>query len=394
MFTNNCINKNNFAVNLKKIEQKVLNIQKNIYSASKKCDINKVHKIQNDFLKCLDCQFLFIKSIVKQILKKKFVTNDYYWKITIYLYIYICIKRSFSIITYLVKEKVKQYILFLLLQPEWKARFENILCIKQSVGDSKKTVVKSAFKSFYKIHKSLRQMNVDIDLGTKHINSEYLISKINSIKYVTTKLNLWLNSQSLFDHSYGIIQKKSIYYNQDKNCLYKLLQKVIYTGIEWHIYINLKKQKIYKRFILLSEDKLFFISDTGSSNLNIYVAMFIEKLNINLNLVKYSSQKIFDQRIYLTHTEVFITPSSSFKVNLSSNFVKLLLSSIRSVLYHKNHLGQWRLNPYWASNQAKSAIKKILLDWYKSYYHILDSTQIFKVNMIINKIFHTWQIKK
>lgn len=71
MSVNNCINKNNFTVNLKKIEQIILNTQKNIYNASKKCDISKVRGIQNYFLKHLDYQFLFIELIVKQIIKKK-----------------------------------------------------------------------------------------------------------------------------------------------------------------------------------------------------------------------------------------------------------------------------------------------------------------------------------
>nr|YP_010728641.1 hypothetical protein P6G74_pgp075 [Phymatolithon calcareum]WEA76799.1 hypothetical protein [Phymatolithon calcareum] len=391
MCVNYCINKNNFTVNVKKIEQKILNTQKRIYNASKKCDTNKVHEIQNYFLKHLDHQFLFIKLIVRQILKKNFLINDYSWKIIIYLYICINIKTTSSITIHFVKEKVKQYIFFLLLQPEWKARSENILSIRQHKIYPKKIKIESIFKNCKKICKSINQVYVDINISIKSINNKYLIDKINNIKNISNKLNLWLNSQNLFDYSY---KKRSINDYQNENHLYKLLQDILYTGIKWHIYINLKTQKIYKKFILLSEKKLFFINHNKLSNLNIYIAMFIKKLNIDINLVKYANQKVFNQRINFTDVEILMQPSDSLKINLNNNSIKLLVSHIRYVLYHKNQLGQWRVNTYLTSTRAKLAIKKILFIWYKYYYYILDSVQISKINMIVSKIFYIWQKKK
>lgn len=254
--------------------------------------------------------------------------------------------------------------------------------------------IEETFKNFHKIRKSINQVYIDINISTKFISNKYLINKINNLNYISTKLNLWLNSQSLFDCSYERVQKRSIQYCQNENHLYKLLKDIFYIGIEWHLYINIKKQKIYKKFIFLSEKKLFFINQTKVSNLNIYIAMFIKKLNIDINLFKYSSQKVFEQKINFTDVKILMKSNNSFKINLNSNSIKLLVSDIRSVLYHKNQVGKWRLNTYLTSTQAKLAVKKILFSWYKSYDYILDSTQISKINMTINKIFYIWQIKK
>lgn len=396
MSVNNCITKNNFTVNLKKIEQRILNTQKNIYNASKKCDISKIHDIQNHFLKCPDYKFLFIKLIARQVIKKNFLIDHYDWKIIIYLYICINIKKISSITIHFVKEKTNQFIIFSLLQPEWKARCENILYLKQKKIYSKKikTKIELLFKNFQKIHKNINKSYVNINIGIKSINNKYLVNKINNIEHVSAELNLWLNSQNLFTYSCREVQKRSIYCYQDENHLCKLLKNIFYLGIKWHLYINLKIKQIYKRLILLSEKKLFLINNTNLCNLNIYIAMFIKRLNIDINLVKYSNQKVLDQIINFTEIEILIKSNDRFIINLNSSSIKFLLNDIRSILYHKNQIGQWRLNTHLTSTQAKLTIKKRLFNWYRYYYCILDSIQISKINVIVDKIFYIWQIKK
>ena len=210
MSVNNYMIENNFTINLKKIEQTILCIQKKIYYASKKCDINKIHKIQINFFKNPDYQILFIQLIINQISKNIFLANHYYWKMFLYTYLCINIKKTPYIIVKFVKDRVDQYKIFLLLQPEWKPRYEHFLCLTKEENYSKKlkTQIKYFFKDFVKIYKIIHKACINIDMKSKSINNQYIINKISSIRFISKKLKLWLNSQSLTHCNYNKIQKQ------------------------------------------------------------------------------------------------------------------------------------------------------------------------------------------
>ncbi len=362
----------------------------------KKCDINKIHKIQIDFFKNTDYQILFIQRIINQISKNIFLANHHYWKILIYSYLCINIKKTPYVIIKFIKDKVDQYRIFLLLQPEWKPRYEHFLCLtKEEIYSKKlKTRMKYFFKDFTKIYKSVYKTFINLNTTGRFVNNQYIINKINSIKFISQKLKLWLNSQSLTKYNCKILQKQSVndYFNE--NILYELLENILNTGIEWHIYINLKIKNVYKNIILISEHKILFIKYSVFSNLDLCVASFIKKIDIDLSCIKYKNEKQLNQVINFADVNISIKTNKKFTLEPSSNSIKLLFHNMRSVLYHKNQIDQWRLNRYLTSDDAKSAIQKELLNWYKHYYHILDSTQISKMHLIADKLFYIWQVKK
>nr|YP_010728807.1 hypothetical protein P6G75_pgp044 [Lithothamnion corallioides]WEA76996.1 hypothetical protein [Lithothamnion corallioides] len=254
--------------------------------------------------------------------------------------------------------------------------------------------IKYFFIDFAKISKKVYKTSINIDVNSKSLNNQYFINKINSIKFISNKLQLWLNSQNLIDYNYKKIQKKLTNYHVNQNKLYKLLETILYIGIEWHIYFNLKIKNIYKSIILISENKILFIKYSKLSNLNPCIALFMKKIDIDINYIKYKNEKKFDQIISFADANILIKTNKKFSLEPSNNVIKLLLNDIRSVLYNKNQIGQWRSRNHLTSADAKSAVQKTLLNWYKYYYHILDSIQISKIHVISDKIFYIWQIKK
>lgn len=388
--------KNNFTINLKKIEQIILYIQKRIYNASKKCEINNVHKTQLNLIKNLDYQIVFVQLVVQQITKNVFLANYCYWKIFLYLYICINIKKTPYTIVEFVKDKVEQYKIFALLQPEWEPRCEHLLYIKKKdiYSNKLKVRIKYFFADFTKVSKKLNKVHINIDTNMKVVNSQHLVNKINSTKFISSKLHLWLNSQNLVDHNYNCLIEQEICYCFDKNKLYELLRTILHIGIEWHIYTNLKIKKIYKNIILVSRNNILFIKHLNLSKLNLCIAFFVNTINIDVSYIEYKNEKIFDQIVSFADFNILIKAHNKFSLKLNNSTIKLLFNQIRYILYRKNKIGQWRSKTHLTLKDAKAAIRQTLLNWYKFYFHTLDDIQMSTIDLITEKLFYTWQIKK
>lgn len=396
MSTNNYATENNFTVNLKKVEQIILYTQKKIYNASKKCDTDRVHKVQINLFNNLDYHILFIQIVIKQITRNILLTNHYYWKIFLYSYICINIKKTPYVVIEFIKDKVDQYKIFVLLQPEWKPRFEHLLCLtkKEIYSNKLKIKVKYFFADFAKISKKLYKTYINIDTNIKVINNQYLVNKINSIKFISSKLKLWLNSRDLIDYNYKKSLEQSAYYDCNKSKLYELLETILYIGIEWLIYINLKIKNVYKNIILIGRNKILFIKHLKFSELNLCITLFAEKIDIDIGDIRYKSEKIFDPTIDFADFNILIKTNNNFNIEPNNDAIKLLFNEMRSVLYNKNQIGQWRPKTHLTSESAKLEMQKTLLNWYKYYYHILDNIQVSKIHLIAEKLFYIWQIKK
>jgi hypothetical protein len=87
--------KNYVGVNLRKIEYTISYLQRKIYNASKKCNINKIREIQNHLISERKYRLLFVKLITQQLHKSRFLTSSYCWKLLIYSYIYVSLKKNF-----------------------------------------------------------------------------------------------------------------------------------------------------------------------------------------------------------------------------------------------------------------------------------------------------------
>nr|YP_010471140.1 hypothetical protein N4M48_pgp052 [Synarthrophyton patena]UVF62969.1 hypothetical protein [Synarthrophyton patena] len=390
MSVNHYLTENSFTINLKQIEKTVLKIQKKIYIASKECNISKLHDLQAYFLDEQNYIILFVKRIINQEIFK----NVYYrWKIFLYIYLGTHIKNTRSVLLNYIKEKIQQDLALTLLQPEWNARYEKFTYIQQAniYYNKLQQRINKLIKYVVKSSINLQKIFINIDSDNKFINNQYLINKIQGIKFIHNKLNIWLNSSN---HSCMIaFNKLSNYYNINQT-LCHLLQAILYIGLEWQVYINLKTKKIYKHIIPINKKEIIYTTYFKFSNLKISILLFIKNFNIDFNYIKYKKENIHKNCMFFKNVIISVKANQKSIFKINNNSIKNLLCKIRSILYHKNYMNRWRLNASINSVIAKSKIEIILSTWKQFFNDFLDNTEIYEINIIINKIFYTWQMKK
>jgi hypothetical protein len=323
------------------------------------------------------------------------MTSCYRWKILVYIYLKINIKKQLSIFLRYIQEKTYQDQVFVLLQPEWYTRYEKFACLQTSSVFSIQLQGKTN-KRFKKIIQSpinFYKTYMNIFISNKLINYKYIVNKIQSTKIISNRLNIWLN---LLDNDHKKIKVVSRdVYNCNKN-LYQLLKNILYLGVEWQIYINLKIKHIYKTIIAIHRNEFLYVQNLKLklSCLKTSVAVFMKNLDISLNSIIYKQDKVSNKVITMADIIIAIQNDKTIIIKPSNNSIKILLSHIRSVLYRKNKIGQWRLKTYLNSAIAKSKIEQISLKWNQYYTSCLDHKQLYKIDYMINKIFYSWQIKK
>ena len=113
-----------------KIRERVCELQKHIYQAAKECNLYKTFKLQQHFLQSSDAKIIAIQEISNYILEyySSYTNQTYYLnnsdKFIIYQSLFNnCIDNTNLKI---IIEKVKEYIRYMCLEPEWKAKFKNI----------------------------------------------------------------------------------------------------------------------------------------------------------------------------------------------------------------------------------------------------------------------------
>lgn len=381
MYINNYLSEPNFTVSLKKIEENILFVQHKIYVASKRCNLKLIHNIQINFLENQFGKILFVKRIIKLISKIINASDQYSWKLFIYTYLSIVKKIKPSIFLNYIKEKIRQDIVVILLQPEWYARDEIFTTIRQVKTSylNLQTRINKLITSQTNIFIKIKKINLYFSKSNKFINVQYLIDKIQSILLISNALITWLYSSS------SILIK---------NNLYKLLEKILYIGIEWQSYINLKIKNIYKKIIIINCNEFFVIEYFAWAYLKIAIGIFIKNLQIDYYYIKYIKENTCKNKINCKNFVISKQKNKQIIFKPSNKLIKILLFNIRSFLYNKNHINQWRLKTNITSIRAKEKIKQLLLNWYQENYNNLDNIYIFKINNIINNIFYTWQRKK
>lgn len=381
MNIDNCLNETNFTVSLKKIEEDILFIQHKIHIASKKCNLKLIHNVQINFLKNQFGKILFVKRIIKLISKIINANTQYCWKIFIYTYLSIVKQIKQSIFLNYIEEKVKQDMIFILLQPEWYVRYEIFTTLQttKSFYSDLKSRINKLFINHTNIFTRIKKINLYTFRSNKFINTQYLIDKVKNISLISNELTIWLYSS----HSILI-----------NNNLYKLLQAILYTGIEWQSYINLKITDIYKKILMISYSEFFIIEYFSWACLKIALGIFIKNLRIDYYCIKYIKENTSNNKVYCKNFVVSKQNNTQIIFEPSKQLIQALLFNIRFILYNKNHINQWRLKTNITTIKAKEKIKHLLLNWYTENSNNLDEVFTLKINNIINTIFCTWQRKK
>lgn len=107
------------------INKRIALMQKKIFDASREYDLNKVYQAQNIFINSFEARVFAIEIIIKDINKyysyERYLCNDTD-KFHIFKYLFnhnSKLKAKLKILA----EQIREYLIYLLLEPEWKTRF-------------------------------------------------------------------------------------------------------------------------------------------------------------------------------------------------------------------------------------------------------------------------------
>ena len=295
----------------KQIDTRIILIQRKIFEAAREYNQYKVHKIQNYLLNCNESKLIAINNIINSIHNYyNFNNSDKYYctnedKFIIFKNIF---SESFNN-EYLnnrinlIIEKVKEYIIYLCIEPEWKARYEpflrkNLNCIKNNY------ISINLYKNIYKQNFALFN----------------IINRLKSLPYINNTIYYWLYN-------------KYHLYKPNTSLLFIVLKKISLIGLEWSQIKNFKLNNSinYKESFNFKEKLFYTISNLHCINEDVY---FLNILYIDKYLL---SQILFNIRKKLYKKDYINRLRFNHSLN-SINIIKIFIEELQKIYIFYIHL--------------------------------------------------------
>ena len=391
---------------LHKVYLNILNFQKRIYKASKICNTSQIHSLQKQLLSRYDIkvlainhtlinveqyyciykkiQYIFTKEQKSLFLKKLLNKNIFFLK-----------QSTACNITQLIEEKIKQYITYLILKPEWLPRLELMFNFDRDIVQ--KIILFFKHNIRHKIQ-SVCMAGGPTSTYCKYIDQDYLIDKLNTLPDIRIKIKNWLAMQHFIEHR-SIYRSFYVKHIEWHDHLWKLLQRISYTGMEWYIYSKTHLNYCFIDNLILYNIKGYIYYFTYYQVEYIYTLSSCFLTSIRYNLYPKVCIQNKSKSSYLKFADIYIIIKNrhhEYKMMLmpSLESIKNLLYSIRCLLYHKNRFNYWRCNSYLSTVNVRKLIRENLLHWHNHYKNILSIHLIKHVNEKVNQIIYRWQLKK
>ena len=395
MSINSCANYSyGLNINLQSLEKAILKIQEDIYLAAKAHAMNRVYKCQNIFLTQKEFVFAVIKKVILLLTKKCHLAKAYSRKLALVIYFALIKKRKtqFCILQF-VKSKIVEYCILLLIKPEWEARCEKFLYIKQNTAYIQ---VISRFAAFFPKKADCRDFSsikVKTWVNWKDLDGSCLIRKMVCGGYLFNKLNLWLKD---YRYSFEKTNLNNLFNDLSlQSELYSLFSAVLYIGLEWHLYLNLKLELIFRYFHLFNQIGYLYCVSTNQviNNAIKYIGDFLHKININIRFFRCNIYRYINKFICLNDFNL-VDKNGRFVVKPSQKSINQVFFTIRRKLYCKNHQGHQRINSYLRPSEALLFINRVLYQWQAYYWGALTQIDILLIQKTVDRMFYIWQVKK
>nr|YP_009398236.1 hypothetical protein [Thaumatella adunca]ARW67422.1 hypothetical protein [Thaumatella adunca] len=321
-----------------KIYLRIFLITKHIYIGSKKYDLNYVYKLQKYLINCNEAKILILNKILlkvyiyyKDYKKEKFLINK---KEKFNLFILLFKHNLLSCKTSnLIIEQVKQNLIYLSIEPTWKAR----LTIRI---DNYFSIYKIKFYSFTNKNKTNDNLFINI-----------IIKKLISYNYANKAVNDWLYRITCFDLS-------RLYNLKYYKCINEEFDKLYQSQIK----------ELYNLNILLSN---LFIIDFYWYLFN-YIKRSYKNINIFIDSINKLYYKHYDKLIYY----------------------KLLKSLLIFFLYRHQFCGHKKINFFMNQHRILYKINCIYKEYY-SYTKFFISLKLIKsCNKVVNYFIYIWLKKQ
>lgn len=360
------------------INERIFILQNKIYKASQECNQKDLKYSQSILINSIEAKLKCIEDVSQFIYQYYLRHNSELYNSTElckkHILIYLLSKKKQH--NCFIVDKVKQNIIYLCIQPEWKAKLEpNILkCITSFALQ----VLDSKINNYYS-DKICSIFNIKI--YTKHININYLLAKIQSSLQIDSTIKDWVKDQSIIEPS------KWLDFNQytiDSSCynLYQFICYIIYCGIEW---FNLTK--VFREFREYHKLQMVNISITNIYKLNISYIMtntsifddyffFFKSVGLILRLIKLDLQYV--QCIYENKNYI----------------LKSYIVMIKKNMYRKDFLGRLRPNTKLSFIKCINKIKHSFRIFHEKYNKYFNGADFIKLCKTIDCILNNWLRKK
>lgn len=315
-----------------------------------------------------------------------------------FTFIYFIITNRINYINYnleFIKSESIKYTILALLKPDWLAKVERIFIIQQKKNYIQiiSNHISKLIKVFYK-HKKLYKFEINhLFKNTKRRYCQ-LIKKINSNSIVLKKLFFIFEKDSFTAENN--ISKHFIKPISCTSPLFYLIESINLTGIEWSIYTNLYMKNIYLSvyFVLINKKLLSISNKLMSQALINKISNLFRCYSIDLRIIQFYISKNEDKYMDLINIKIELLKPFRQIIKPSKKSFKYLFKQIRSVLYHKNHLGYWRTNSQITIYETSFMVYKLLTGWYSYYSSTLSQLELKMINTKVDGLIHLWHNKK
>lgn len=329
----------------KKIYFKILVLKKKIFQATKQYNFKEVYKIQKYLLNSNEAKLFAIENVLK---KNNLYNIEDKEKFFIFKYLYY-LDNNKNIKIYLFIEQIKQYLIYLCIDPEWQAK---------SVVYLYKIDLKKKNTFFYYIDQYIFNNNYNI----KYTSTKFLINKIKSSRYIHNTIKYWLYNNYYINliNTFNIVYKNKDldYFIYKKNILInKYFSNLIYSiyllGLDWYLfYLSLSCYNCKTK-------NIFDI--TTYSNIKLYkYIIYIIKLNLYTKNISYKLNKIMERHFYKYLKYLYINEIELIYKKINSLLYYWYKKKCNIIFYKYNRINNYYLNIFLYSKKNKNNYKKLL----------------------------------
>nr|UAT97135.1 hypothetical protein Ahn.pli.UK.pt_236 [Ahnfeltia plicata] len=389
-----------------KINEKLFNLQRRIYKASQRCDYTIVHKLQNYLIDCDYIKMIAIQNVSENLNKyylvydeEKYLINNQE-KFTILQQLN-CKKNTSS---QFFKDKVKQYLVYLCLQPEWTAKLEPLYYESRNTSKNRLDArIKRFFCTNFKFKAySMCSLIISNKHAVKYISKEYLCKKLQTIPSIVSNINLWLDQQGFLE---PLINSKTgwewLLPEEDK--LFMLIEKIIYTGLEWSIFsctqLRYKINNNCKFLVIFYDKSKFFYFDNCQICFylvkdiqNFFVAVGCDPNLIVLNNIQANSSNLKILEFSLTNK--IKSYKYKYAVEPSKKAIENLIRKIKYLLYHKNQKSKLRSSNHLSISLSTKLIYIDLYNWHMYFNQTVDLDMKNRIYCVVEEILYRWYTKR
>lgn len=243
-------------------------IQKQIYSAAKAYNLVYMNKLQEYLLNSSEAKIVSIKQILKKIYNYN-TTN--YKKFIIFKFLF-NIQFFKTEIDSTIVEQVKQYLVNLCIEPEWKSKFTKQL-FKNPNTNKFSLLIKNNLSKF----NFIEQYKLN-----KYLLNKVLVFKLKSHKYITQSIKNWFYKSYLINcnlelKKYTKISIKN--YPISSNFLL-LFFMIMSMDFQWYFF-HVRHVKFMLKYINLGQDNVLQNINTNILLINLIKLFLYHKNNLN-----------------------------------------------------------------------------------------------------------------